>query len=430
MHPPVDICIVTQLHLSSNPRVVKEADTFAAAGYSVAVIAPDYSAWGREADRKFEDRNWTIVERPQFGPLASPTNRAKELARRALGSFAVKRLGLSHPTCLHAAWGPSPPLLIQAAKRQPASLYIGHLHGLPAAALAAARHKAKYAYDAEDFHPGDLPETPKNATANRIVREIEARYLGRCAYMTAASPGIADAYAETYGIPRPEVILNLFPKSRGPLWPTPAGIASPGPSLYWFSQTIGAGRGIETAVEAIARTKCQPHLYLRGTPARGFAETLRSLAMRAGVGDRIHLLAPAPPDELERLGAIYDIGFSGETGFSPNNRIALGNKLFSYLTSGLAILASDIPAHRQIAPELGDAVNLFPIANPAELARAIDTLLLNPAALARARETAWRLGQTRFDWTLDAARLLDVARKIVQPSASARPSTLAIGAPS
>lgn len=176
--------------------------------------------------------------------------------------------------------------------------------------------------------------------------------------------------------------------------------------MYWFSQTIGQGRGIETAVEAIARAKSAPHLYLRGSLAIGYGEHLRSLAMQAGAADRLHFLEPAPPDELERLGAHYDLGYSGETGFSPNNLRALGNKLFSFLLGGVPTLATDIPAHRQIAPELGEAMTLFPIGDAAALAEAIDGFLLYPRRLAAARAHAWHLGQTRFNWECERSKLL------------------------
>ncbi len=416
MHPPVDICIVTQLHLSSNPRVVKEADALTEAGCRVAVIAPDYSAWGREADKAFDDRPWKIVERPQFGPLSPPLTRMAEFARRAAAGLAVKSLGLEHPALLHAAWHPVAPVLIAAAKRQPASLYIGHLAGLPAAAIAAAHHGAKYGYDAEDFHPGDLPDLPENAVPNRMVRQVEARYLPGCAYMTAASPGIADAYAAEYGIPRPAVILNTFPKSRAPDQWTPSGSAQPSPSIYWFSQTIGPGRGIECAIKAVAQAESRPHLFLRGTLAAGYRNRLEELARSSGVLDCIHFLSPAPPHQMEYLAAQFDIGLSGETGFSPNNRIALGNKLFSYLLAGVPMLLSDSLAHRRFAPDLGDAAVLFPTGDAAKLAEAIDKLLLDKAALARARQAAWTLGQTRYNWQADAKRLVEFVQAIIKPS--------------
>lgn len=73
------ICIVTALHPSLNPRLVKEADTLSANGYVVSVIAPDFSKWAREADTSFHEQSWCVVAAPQFGLFASPLTRAREL---------------------------------------------------------------------------------------------------------------------------------------------------------------------------------------------------------------------------------------------------------------------------------------------------------------------------------------------------------------
>ena len=67
---------------------------------------------------------------------------------------------------------------------------------------------------------------------------------------------------------------------------------------------------------------------------------------------------------------------------------------------------SDIPAHHDIAPAMGDAARLYPVDNPAGLAAALDTLLGDPASLASARNAAWRLGQERFNWDVEQAKLL------------------------
>ena len=213
----VDICIVTVLHPSSNPRLVKDADALSAAGYNVVVIAPDFFAWGREADKEFEDRPWKIVERPQFGPLAPSLTRVRELGRRLAAGVAVRRLGIGHPAIVRAAFHPVATALVGAAKRQKARLYIAHYPAaLPAAAIAAAYHGAHYAFDAEDFHPGDWPDAPEHASEHRMVRQIEGRFLPGCAYVTAGSPGIADAYVEEYGIERPTVVLNAFSRAGAP----------------------------------------------------------------------------------------------------------------------------------------------------------------------------------------------------------------------
>src|SRR5262249_3438816 len=133
--------------------------------------------------------------------------------------------------------------LARAAGQSPADLYIAHYPGaLPGAAMAARRHEGVYAFDAEDFHLGDHPDTPLFRREKQMVRAIESRYLPGCVYVSAASPGIAEAYADAYRIARPTVIFNVFPRSQGPSASTPAGSAIPGPSLYWFSQTIGPDR--------------------------------------------------------------------------------------------------------------------------------------------------------------------------------------------
>jgi len=40
------VCLIGALHLSMNPRLVKEADALSEAGYQVIVIAPKYGSGG------------------------------------------------------------------------------------------------------------------------------------------------------------------------------------------------------------------------------------------------------------------------------------------------------------------------------------------------------------------------------------------------
>ena len=95
------------------------------------------------------------------------------------------------------------PELLRAATGIPAELYIAHnLGALPAACAAAAKHGSRVAFDAEDFHSGQL-SAPSDAHAAAVARSAERRYLPRCAYVTAAAPGIAEAYRDLCGIPLP-----------------------------------------------------------------------------------------------------------------------------------------------------------------------------------------------------------------------------------
>ena len=400
------ICLITPGHLATNPRLVKEADALNEAGHQVTVVAADYLTWAREADKEFAARPWRIAAPTRFGPDAPRLRRIVQLVRRRSARLLFRQ-GFRHQAVLRTAYHPAGPDLVRAALRVPADLYVAHyVAALPAAALAAKRWAARYAFDAEDFHLGDAESTPRFDEDRRLIRAMEGAWLPGCAYMTAASPGISDAYAETYGVARPTVVLNVFPRAQAPAQATLRGSSAQSPSAYWFSQTIGPNRGLEVAVRAISMAASRPHLFLRGRPASGFARDLETLAHACGVGDRLHLMGPAPPGEMTRLARQYDIGLAAEDGHTENRRVALTNKLFTYLLAGVPIVASDVPAHRRIAPELGDAVRLYSAQSAQSLADALDSYLMPNGALAGARATAFRLGQERFNWDLEKQTLI------------------------
>ena len=407
----VRVCLISPGHLSTNPRLLKEARALTEAGHDVSVVCGQYSAWAREKDRALIDRRWRVEYVP-FGPTEAPKSTYVVQGLRHRAARFLAQAGISSFAIWEAAHTPVGPNLSSAAMRVPADLYIAHYPAaLPAAARAARKYGVAYAFDAEDYHLGDLPDSSEHKVEKRIIHAIESRYLSGAAYVTAASPMIADAYAQTYRIPRPTVVLNVFPRANAPSSNTPRGTAEPRPSLYWFSQTIGSGRGLETAIEAIARAESRPHLYLRGTPAKAYDDRLRTLAHSAGVADRLHLLPPETPDEMERLGAQYDLGYLGEVAQTRNRQIALTNKLFSYLIGGVPIVGSDVPAHVALAPNLGEAMSLFRTADAAALAETLDGLLMNPDRLAAARSHAWSLGQHRFCWEVEKRAFLDAVAK-------------------
>jgi glycosyltransferase involved in cell wall biosynthesis len=398
------VCIVTPSPIGSNPRVVKEADALFEAGYPVTVVAT------RTLDR-VEPRDLALMARVRWQLVRIDLRsrwrwrlyRSVQMAsRRAYGLVGGARLA-------NIGFSSFTRPLSRAALKVPADFYIAHYPAaLPAVAAAARRHGASFAYDAEDFHPGDWPDRPAHDMDRLLVRAIEARYLPQCAYVSAAAPGIADAYAQTYRINRPRVLLNVFPLSQSPQGATPKGNAVAAPSIYWFSQTIGPHRGLECAVRAIGMAHTKPHLYLRGTPAAGFATSLEEVASMAGAGDRLHLLPPAAPDEMERLAASYDLGLAAETEYSRNRLICLTNKLFSFLLAGVPPLMSDTPGQRAFAVEAGLTDLTYAIDDPGQLAALIDRLLGDDGALAAARSMAWRLGRERYNWDLEKTAFYDL----------------------
>lgn len=417
------ICIITPGQVGSNPRVVKEAATLAAAGHDVHVIATKVAAFVEPRDQEIMAGAAWGIERVAFDDRSKwRGERLRQIAARQAFQLTGSAKLAVHA---HSAFTRR---LIKAAIAVRADLYIAHYVGaIPAAALAARWHGGKFAFDAEDFHLGDHPDHPDFALDKALIKAIEGRFLPDAAYITAASPGIADAYAEAYRVARPTVVLNVFPKSQAPAAPTGRGVAQPGPSVYWFSQTLGPNRGLECAVRAIGMAKSAAHLYLRGTASGAFETRLRALAAEAGAGERLHLLPPAAPSQMEALAAAYDIGFVGETGETLNRQIALTNKQFTYLLAGIPAAMSDVPGHNDFAAQAQGAAFLYRTEDPEALAGVLDLMLSDPERLASARRRAFALGQQRFNWEAEQGKLLECTEMALRsraagPANAARPS--------
>lgn len=401
MRPLPTVCIVTPGPLGSSPRVVKEAHALIDAGYRVKVVATRTVA-------VVEPRDAAILARAPFEVERIDLRARWRWRLRRVGQEAMRALHATTGAAAHRAFSAAAGALTAAACRTRADLFIAHYPAaLPAAARAARRHGARYAYDAEDFHPGDWPDTPAHARDRALLDDIERRFLPGCAYVSAASPQIADAYAETYAIARPCVVLNVFPRAEAPRMREKSNRpAAPGPSLYWFSQAIGPDRGLECAVRAIARAGARPHLYLRGNVVSGYGATLARLADDCGVADRLHLLAPTAPEEMARLAACFDVGLCGEAGHTRANAKALSNKLFTYLLAGVPAALSDTPAQRAFAEANGLEDWLYPANDDAALAALLDRLLATADSLAKARARAARLAETRYNWEYERAKLV------------------------
>lgn len=395
------VCIVSPGNLAYNPRVLKEADALHEAGYAVTAVVCDYT----EALRAFDDEiaarvPWQVVR------VARPVGeRPVGQAARGLAKLATG-LGLRVPVALAAsAYGGPVSTLRAAASAVSADLYIAHyVAGLAAAAAAARRRGAMLGFDAEDYHAGE--GTPFDMS---MVRTIEGALLPDSRHVTAAAPMIAEAYARKCCV-QPATVLNVFPLAMAPAQPRAAS-AHETFRAYWFSQTIGLDRGLQSFIQAMARTSARVTLDIRGGNRWGHGERLIELARGLGLGDRVKLLPMAPPAEMVTLAASYDVGLSLESDVSENRRLCLTNKIFTYLLAGVPVLLSDTPAQRGLAPDLGAAARLVCLADPAAMAAALDDLAASPAERAEASAGAWRLGRERYNWDVEKVALLEsVAR--------------------
>lgn len=411
------VCLISPAHLSSNPRLVKEADALHAAGWDVRVVHGDHYPPARGFDEALRaSRPWRSIAIGYASDWSNLPGRLRQkcyrrwlrVARRPSWQVAARALHVAHDD------------LVAAAVRSGAMLFIGHtVAGLAAAAAAAMRVGGRYAFDAEDFHPTETAEAIHDPGFARSIATIERALLPGAGYVTAAAPLIADAYADRYGIARPEVMLNVFPRRLAP----PAPRHRPGPpapvKAYWFSQTIGPGRGLEEAVITLGRMRTVCRLQLRGTAAPAMMARLRTLNAQSPTPVALEFADTAPADDMIRLAAEHDLGLAPELPTPPNRDICLTNKLFTYLLAGLPIAASPTRAQHRFATELRAAVRLVDFRQPERAAHELDEWLDDPAEFDRAAEAAWQAGQDRFNWETEQGVLLEAVARLDHDSSAA-----------
>ena len=250
-----------------------------------------------------------------------------------------------------------------------------------------------YGIDLEDFHSAEQPG-PNGARANALAERIERRVLPGASCLTASSPMIADAYLDKYGV-RPIPIHNTFSLSLAA-----EDVASDSATLrlYWFSQTLGPGRGLEDVVQAIGRAGGAAELHLRARPIPSYLDALHRLQREVAPALTIVRHDIAAPDEMVRLAHGYDAGLSCEVPLTLNRRLCLGNKIFTYLAAGVPVILSRTPAQATLAQDLGPAALSYECGDVDGLARVLRRLRDEPGQRAESRSAARAAAARRWHW--------------------------------
>lgn len=414
------VCIVTPSYVSSTPRVVREADALSAAGYDVRVV---FTQGQLENVRAFDDallkaKSWT------HSVFKWSNQRTEE-------RWAYFRTGLRHRLLQRA---PSPirarpglveraesrvyPELAALAGEEPADLFIGHYPaGLAAAASAAERYGARLGYDVEDLYADTFPPGPEWAAARERILDIERRYVPACVQVTAVSGPVSVAFADRYGVAEPVVVHNCHAwADRDAIDGLTLDRTSTALSLFWFSQTVGLDRGLQDAIRAAGRLSAPLQIHVRGELSADVREALERTAVESGVLASLTFHAPCPPTALLSRAAEHDVGLALEPGLWLNHRLTVSNKLFLYLTAGLAVAATDLPGQRGIVEQSPGAAVLYSPGDVDGLAGHLQYWCANPGSLRSAKAAALEAARTRWNAERESVRLVAAVDRVFLPT--------------
>jgi hypothetical protein len=406
------ICLITTGNLSTTPRLVKNADALAEAGYRVHVVAgaPFDAAKGLDDDI-LRDARWGYTHAAyRSGPGAFGRKLARIAARRFVA--VEPRPGIGAAAMAHFSGSR---FMAKAAARVPAQLYLGScLAALPVAASAARARNCPYGFDIEDFHDAETKEAIADPVEVKIRQTIQSKLLPGCRILTAGAPLIGAKYEEIYRV-KPLILLNVFPRSHAPTSSTtPERISEQRPAvLYWFSQTVGPDRGLEAAIAVMSKMHTPVELHLRGFVSQEYVTSLQALSRDGSALRRVCFLPPASPNEMARLASHADLGLSLEQQSPLNRDICLTNKIFVYLLAGIPQLLSNTSAQTAIAQQLGNSALVCNLAHVEDTARQLDVFFADGGRVAEARKMARKLSSERFCWDVEKQVMLDAVGRIL-----------------
>ena len=396
-------------HLSTSPRPLKEADALSQAGHDVTVCGfwfdPRLISRDREllAHRRWTFRPYADYSSPGWRPLLS---RWKDRIRRRSASGMFKRWGGFSPALL----GMETQAMLAAAQIQRADLTIVH----SAVGLWVGKQLLdqgwKVGIDFEDWFSEDFSAEDRTTSPLDYLRDLEHRLIKECRYCLAPSESMAQALAQAYQTAPPTVVYNVFPLAeRSTIDGQRRDRSSIGrPSLHWFSQTIGPGRGLEVLLEALSQLSADAELHLRGECSEKNRRWLLS-RIPAGWREKVFVHSTVPPGELLSRLAEHDIGLALEQPEIKSRDLTLTNKVFQYLQAGLALVATDTAGQREVVKNFPSLGPLVACGDSRALAERLEGLCRNPSRLAEAKSASLKAAQERYCWEKEAHLVVETA---------------------
>jgi glycosyltransferase involved in cell wall biosynthesis len=399
------ILILIGGHLCNAPRPQKEAETLAAAGHDVIVRGFWFDPEMIERDRLLMvDKKW------RFEPILDfqPKHRLKNLGIRFQNRIAkelFQRYGIFSPNLL--SYGTT--AMLKAARREAADLTIVHSEPGLWVGSQLLNQGFRVGVDFEDWFSEDLPLKERMNRPIAQLKALESRLMRECTYCLTTSHALAEALSQAYQVSTPTVIYNTFPiHEREQIDGQKRDRQNLDlPSLHWFSQTIGPGRGLDTLLLALPHLKIPVEIHLRGNYPDSYREWLEPM-IPGEWRDLIFIHPTVPNQELISRIAEHDIGLALESPHCSSRQLTITNKFFQYLQAGLAVIATNTAGQTEILSQRPNIGKLIECDNPLQLAQAIEDLV-QPNNLIEAKKAAQEAAQEKFCWEKEAEKLIDIA---------------------
>jgi glycosyltransferase involved in cell wall biosynthesis len=278
------------------------------------------------------------------------------------------------------------------------------LNTLPVAAALARRMRSRLVFDAHELYPEVSTLSPAERRAWHV---IERALIREPDHVFTVCESIATELVQRHAITRPTVLLNC-PAANGrievivenPLRAA-AGITDPAEPIVLYQGGFAPHRGLPELVAAASLLE-RGTVVLMGWGA--IEDELDALIRAGGLTRRVRLVPPVPPEQVLAYATHATVGVIPYQPVGLNNLYTTPNKLFDYIAAGLAVAGSRLPELERFVDgmDLGATFDPYDVG---DIARALNSLVSDPARLAHVRERVAEVRE-RFTWATVERELL------------------------
>jgi glycosyltransferase involved in cell wall biosynthesis len=382
------ICMASFSNLPLDARIQKEVSSLIKAGHEITLIG--YT----KADNKTQVRS-----EKGFREICYPFRQmsSNSMAERIKRGLSMARLGL---------------LIYWKTLRTSADIYHCHeAYPLPACFLAAKLRGKRLVYDAHELYQ-------RNGMFGPLT--IESLFIHQAEAVINVNEPRAQVLADRYRLAEQTIVMNCPPRKIPPksehLRET-LRIDSAAFVVIYHGGFYPKERALDELIRAACLLPQNIHIVILGFDSKGTRTVLQNLVVDLNVAKRVHILDPIPPDQLVEFSTGADVGIIPQVLVSDNQRFANPNKLFEYMASGLAVIATDTPTITSIVGRF-DIGEVFARPKAEDISKAILKLYHAPGRLEACKKASRLAAEQVFYWEKEEEKLVSLYSGLSKTSSS------------
>ena len=371
-------------------RIIQQIETLIASGWSGVIVALSF-----DTEDKLEEKNgyhihriglkhivpgckvYWLQQRMQywnnrffsgFPLLPGIVSKVNNFICRVLSRLYYRCGPIKYPLPFDLAF-------FRAAEKYPADLILAEdLPALKASALLKRQWNCHLIFDSHEFYP---EQNVFSARQKKIMHDVTKRFIGDCDEVITVSDGIAEKFADFYGIKKPHVIHNVTVMENTAKSNKFHALLklSQDQIIVLYQGGIIPERNIENVLKGfLAANVANTHLVFLGPSAPQFLEKLKKIAGKA-LNNSIHFLEAVPREELLAYTASADFGVIPYKVIDLNTKYCMPNKFFEFIQAGLPILSNDLIEIEKILKKIGGGGMIHDLNSPGKAAEAIRVML-------------------------------------------------------